>query len=279
MISSGDAKGPWQRPIGDHNGPVDAELPPPKLAYNVYLDAISEYVAALAGILKAAPADVPVPTCPEWSLRDLGAHAGDFAAFYTHRLCDTTGATRPPWPDTWRPKGASPLNGQAPGVYFDDRAQFLLALLRTTSPATEMRTWNIDDQTVHFVARRSTHEFAVHRVDAQIAVGAPQPIDAVVAVDGIEEIFTMLDIFTRNSGTARGERLHLQSNDEFRDWVIQLEADKVKVTRQPAAADLTLTGAASDLELLLYGRPTVSDVEKVGNHVVLDAWYRTFTFT
>jgi hypothetical protein len=34
----------------------------------------------------------------------------------------------------------------------------------------------------------------------------------------------------------------------------------------------------SDLELLLYGRPTLGPVERFGDDTVLDGWYRTFHF-
>lgn len=255
---------------------------PPKLAYDVYLDAIALNVATLTQVLGAAPADVAVPSCPGWSLADLGAHAGDFAAYYSHRVCDTTGATRPPWPNTWKHGSAAPLNGETPAAYFDDRAQFLLTLLRATPADAEVRTWNKEDQSAHFVARRSTHEFAVHRVDAELARGTPQPIDAAIAVDGIEEIFTMLDsldAFKPNRGGASGEILHIHARDAGKHWLIALEATLVKVTDRPATADLTLSGAASDLELLLYGRPTVGNVERAGSDAVIDMWYRTFTFT
>src|SRR5947207_6044239 len=84
-------------------------------------------VASLTAVLSATPADRRVPSCPEWSLGELGAHSGDFAAFYAHAICDGTGATRPPWANTWRAGTASPLNGAAPADYFGDRAQFLLS--------------------------------------------------------------------------------------------------------------------------------------------------------
>jgi hypothetical protein len=34
----------------------------------------------------------------------------------------------------------------------------------------------------------------------------------------------------------------------------------------------------SDLELLLYRRPTLGEVERFGDAGVLDAWYREFSF-
>jgi uncharacterized protein (TIGR03083 family) len=284
LRSTGRAEGPRRGfcVVGDENGAVDPASPPPKLAYAVYLDAIGENVAALTAVLSQAAAHTRVPGCPEWSVGQLGAHAGDFAAFYSHLVCDTTGAARPPWPNTWRHGGSAPLNGQPAASYFDDRAQFLLSLLRATSPDAEVPTWNDEDRTAHFVSRRSAHEFAVHRVDAQLALGEPHPIDAELAADGIEEIFTMLDkldMFDGSGEDGPGGTLHLRPEDAPREWAILSKGHAIEIRREPAAADLALAGTTSDLELLLYGRPTVGRVDRFGDPSVLDAWYQTFRFT
>lgn len=264
------------------NAEVGPEPPPAKLPYLTYLDAVAGNVASLTEVLRGTPADVRVPSCPAWSLGQLGAHVGDFAAFYTHAICDATGAPRPPWPNTWQRGAAAPLNGEAPASYFDDRAQFLVSLLRSTSSDAEVRTWAKDDQTAHFVARRSAHELAVHRFDAQLAAGAPQAIGAELATDGIEEIFMMLDVRDNRGGhsTAAGGTLHIQPTDEPRDWLVVVTADAVNVSREPpaAAADLTAMGTARELELVLYGRPPVEAVDLVGDKAVLTSWYRAFTF-
>ena len=49
-------------------------------------------------------------------------------------------------------------------------------------------------------------------------------------------------------------------------------------TSRHAKADLALRGAVSDLELVLYQRPTLGDVERLGDESVLAAWQRVFTF-
>ena len=247
--------------------------------YRSYLEEIEADVAGLAAVLRSAPADLRVPTCPAWSLAELGAHAGDFAAFYSHAVCDSTGAIRPPWPNTWRHASASPLDGQSPATYFEDRAHFLLELLRVTAPDAEVRTWAPNDQRAHFVARRSAHELSIHRFDAQLAAGDPRPVSAGLAADGIEEMFVMLEHFGVGHGGGSGERLLARSTDEPRSWLIVIGVDHVEVTRVPAPADLEVSGSTSDLELLLYGRPPNGVVPRLGDPAVLETWYRAFTFT
>ena len=52
----------------------------------------------------------------------------------------------------------------------------------------------------------------------------------------------------------------------------------LEIVREHAKGDLALKGAVSDLELLLYDRPPVGEVEHFGDEAVLDAWYRVFKF-
>lgn len=261
-----------------NNCRVEPTPAPAKLPYSGYLEQIEANVEAFVSALKASAPETPVPSCPDWSLADLASHAGDFAAFYSHAICDSTGASRPPWPNTWRHAAASPLHGEAPAWYFGNRAQFLLSLLRAAEPAAAVRTWAPDDQTAHFVARRSAHELAVHRFDAQLAGGRPRPIDAELAADAIEEMFVMLNYLGLGDGGPTRQTLQIRTTDQGTIWLIVLGAGLVQVSRNPGPADLTVTASASDLELLLYGRPTVTKPEFRGDPAVLNSWYRTFAF-
>lgn len=251
---------------------------PAKLPYSAYLDQIEADVESFVSVLKASSPDTSVPSCPEWSLADLASHAGDFAAFYSHAICDSTGASRPPWPNTWRHAAASPLHGEAPAGYLSDRAEFLLSLLRATEPGAAVRTWATDDQTAHFIARRSAHELSVHRFDAQLAGGRPRPIEAELAADAIEEMFVMLNYLRLGDGAPTRQTLQIRTTEQDKTWLIVLGAGLVQVRRKPGPAELTVTGSASDLELLLYGRPTATEPELTGDPAVLNSWYRTFAF-
>jgi hypothetical protein len=121
------------------------------------------------------------------------------------------------------------------------------------------------------------HETAVHRFDAQMAIGKPEPIDPpALAADGIEEIFVMVGAWP-DSGRGNGETLHLHSA-EGNEWLITMNPDGLDVRREHAKGDLALKGAVSDLELLLYDRPPIGEVERFGDDGVLDGWKRVFKF-
>ena len=238
--------------------------------YVEHIDAVEQASKAMVAALRAGPLDVGVPSCPDWTVAELAQHAGEFSAFWTHVLCEGNGRPKTPFPD--RP------SGPAAADWYEEAAGHLLAELRATSPDTAVWTWVGDDQSARFVARRAAHELSVHRFDAQLARGAPEPIDGGVAADGIEEIFVMIAAAPERAGRGEGETLHLHGTDRGDEWVLMLGVEGLTVGRSHAKADLALRGAVSDLELVLYHRPPVGPVEQFGDDGVLDAWYRVFTF-
>lgn len=250
---------------------------PPLLSYDEHVAAARREIDSLLAALRAGPVDAPVPTCPEWTVYDLAKHAGEFMGFWTHVLCEGTGSAKTPFPD------APDIDdgADAMGVWVEDLGRHLIATLEATAPTTEVWTWVDDNKTASFTARRVAHELAIHRVDAQSARGAIEPIDAALAADGIEEIFHMSAQHNRAPDAASGgETIHLHGTDEGRhdEWLITLGADGLGVLREHAKGDLAVRAGVSDLELLLYGRPTLGPVERFGDDTVLDGWYRTFHF-
>jgi len=241
------------------------------MEYEEHVEAVEREAAAFAEALRAAPAEATVPTCPDWSLADLARHVGEFTGFWTHVLCEGTG--RPKTPFTPPPDGAGLT------AWYEELASHLVAELRATPADTSVWTWVPDRRTARFTARRTANELAVHRFDAQLVAGAPAPIDAALAADGIEEIFVMAGAWGPPAGTGNGETLHLHGTDRDDDeWLLTLGPDGLGVERAHAKGDLALRGTVSDLELVLYQRPPLGPVEHLGDDGALAAWRRAFTF-
>ncbi len=124
-----------------------------------------------------------------------------------------------------------------------------------------------------------SHELAIHRVDAQLARGQADPVDAELAADGIEEIFLLLTRVDPGRATAPGGRSICTARTTNRpSGSSSSRPDGIDVTRQHAKGDLALKAGVSDLEMLLYQRPTVAPVERFGDESVLEAFHREFTF-
>jgi uncharacterized protein (TIGR03083 family) len=236
--------------------------------YAEHIEAVEQQTGAFTKALMRADAEARVPTCPDWTVRDLAKHVGGVLGFWSHVLAEGNGRPKPQFDDE---------PGPAVGLWVVQIAGLLVAELKAASADTEVYTWNPKDHTAGFVARRMAHETAVHRFDAQTALGSPQPIEPpALAADGIEEIFVMVDAWP-GSGRGNGETLHLHSA-EGNEWLIAMNPDGLDVRREHAKGDMALRGAVSDLELVLYSRPPIGEVERIGDPAALDAWYRVFKF-
>lgn len=242
--------------------------------YEDHVAAVEREVAALAEAFAAGRIEARVPTCPEWTVANLAHHVGGFTGFWSHVLCEATG--RP------RTEFAELPTDENFGTWYGWLGTSLITELKATPPQQEVWTWAPGRNEASFVARRCAHELAVHRVDAQAARGTTAPIDGALAVDGIEEIFVMIEAWKAighaESGVGGGQSLHVDATDREAEWLVTLNPDGLDVRREHGRGDLALRGAVSDLELLLYDRPPIGSVDRSGQQEVLDAWYRAFHF-
>lgn len=249
------------------------------LQYDDHVAAVTDAVEAFGVALADGPLDARVPTCPDWDVAALAHHVGGFTGFWTHVICDGLGTQRTPYEEP-------PLSAgeDAVATWWSQTGAALIAALRAASADTAVWTWSPSHQNAAFVARRCAHELAVHRLDAQFARATPEPIDAALAADGIEEIFVMIEAWRSTESHARGifegtgETLHLHGTDPGRndEWLLTLSADGLGVDRTHAKGDLAIRGAVADLELVLYDRPPLGAVETFGDSAVLRTWKSRF---
>ena len=253
--------------------------------YGDRIDAVERELAALTAAVAAGDPGARVPTCPDFALDDLAAHVGEFCGFWSHVLCEGTGRPKTPYSTEVGPEGRS--------AWLIELAGHLVAELRAAGPDQPVWTWHPSDHTATFVARRASHETALHRVDAQLAAtGAAGEVAPALAADGIEEVFmlaaeTAADPRTagrREAGARRGQTLALQATDHALDrtpaaWLVRIDPAGVRGERGTGPADLTLRAAVSDLEMTLYQRPARGPVVRTGDPAVLDLFHREFTFT
>lgn len=239
------------------------------------IDVTERNVDAAADAVAAGPLDAAVATCPGMTVDGLAAHLGQVCAFWTHVLAEAADRPKTPYSEEVGPEGRA--------EWLHALGHHLVAALRRTGPDTPVWTYYPPDQTAGFVARRTCHEIAVHRVDLQLVRGEADPITPEVAVDGIDEILDVLvptrpDLAERLAG-ATGRTLHLHGTDtDGAEWLLTLAPEGVGVTREHAKGDLALRGATADLEMLLFQRPTWGEVQRFGDETVLDELHRIFTF-
>jgi uncharacterized protein (TIGR03083 family) len=239
-----------------------------------YIAALRANAHALGAAARSAPLDTRVPSCPEWSLRDLVGHVGSHYRWVGANL------TRAPddGPQPVRELPPSP-GGESAIEWLEQGAEELASALEVADLDAPCWTFG-GEQKVAFWCRRTTQETAVHRWDAQNAAsGAAEPIDPALAADGIDEWLGLLNAF-RGAKLARVEpqTIHLHCTDEPGEWLLSLDASGMQVTPEHAKGDVAARGTASDLLLMLLGRKSASDVEVFGDAALLDSFLEHSSF-
>lgn len=247
---------------------------------------IDERSTAFRAVVASAPSlDVPVPSCPEWTLFDLVRHLGEgrrrWAAIVAAGPADSRVDA-----SAW--EGPVPSERTELLAWVAESTRLLLDALREAGPDRGCWVPWVDAQsprTSGAVARHQVQEVAVHTYDAQLAVGAPQPLPEEVAVDGVEE-FQLTCCATTVPWPFEAAILDYHAI-EGRSWRVWLSADGVRTVRLPAPgtssadpelsvpATATATATASDLVLAFYDRVSVDTFKVDGDRRVierLDVW-------
>jgi uncharacterized protein (TIGR03083 family) len=208
----------------------------------------SESEAAAATIAPAS-LDVRVPSCPDWSFAELIWHLGRVQRFWASAM--RAGDVDPEFPT----EAPGPSQADELGAWFRASTRELLDALRELPWDAPAWVWWKDDRTVGAIARHQVQEAAVHRWDAQHAVGSVDPLPTPVAVDGVDEFLWI----TRQLRGPEPIAFHAtDTGDTF--------------AAGPGAPLATASASASDLVLLLYGRVNADEVAVAGDRTKLDAF-------
>lgn len=235
-----------------------------------YVGAIRDNASALVDAAERAGQDALVPSCPEWVVADLLAHIG-----VVHRWAAVNCERAPS--DAFMPSADSgieaPSDLAARPSWVREGAAQLADTLAARSPDDPCWTW-APPATIGFWRRRQAHETAMHRVDAQLAAGAAEPVDATLAADGIDEWMSLLANrpWVEGEITGAGETIHLHCNDVDGEWLLRLAPTGLEVERVHAKGDVAARGAASDLLCWLMGRGPVEPLEVFGDGALLTRW-------
>ena len=228
------------------------------MEFRGYLDHIradGDLIAALA----PRGLHLPVPVCQPWEVRGVVAH---LAAVYDHKVMAMRLGRKPNQGEwvTDEPYGKDTVE------WFEDEHAKLLAELVAHSPREQAWSWWEADQTVGFWYRRMALETVVHRVDVETQFGPLSAIDSALAVDGIDEVLTIMlagedDAAAAIPGTGTVEVL---ADDGA--WSVVLEDTRTVVTPgRRTSPNATLSGDPAELFLYLWGRVPVDGLVRRGD--------------
>lgn len=242
---------------------------------NGYLALLDAEASTLATVAEQAGPDAPVLTCPGWTIADLVLHLGEVHRWATAvvasgaiKLGDVPADFLGPLPEpgdavAWFRAGAAKLcETIANADQSIDYATFL-----NDPPSPRLLFW----------ARRQTMETAMHRVDAESAVGRRTAFTPEAALDGIDEFLTGFLPRSRSPLHSDVPRtLAIAPDYSDRRWIVSIGPDAPSTQRDPAGspvdgdADCVISGSASDIYLALWNRCSVDDLCVTGDRSVMD---------
>ncbi len=236
-----------------HARQVPTELPLAR-----HLDGLRAAMVAFVRYADRAGLAARVPTCPEWSVRELVAHQG-----MVHRWAAAlVRGERDVDPDAFEAAGLAETD---PLEWLRDGAVELAEAL-TRAPA-DLRTLvflNDAPSPREFWARRQCHETTVHAVDALAAALGRYPtaeetwIGTDLAADGIDELLGGFITRPRSRLRCEEEAVLVVDPDDVADWwQVELGPRPAVTTRHRGEAqegDWELDGSAVHLYLALWNR-------------------------
>ncbi len=188
-------------------------------------------------------------------MRDLVGHLGAvYRRQRAHVVRGVTSKPEEPWPAP--PAGDEILLG-----WWDEGYAALVSTLEQLEP--DSPAWNpmVQPLKAIFWHRRMAHETAIHRWDAQVSVGLPEPLETELAVDGVDEVLdSWLPARRANTPTDHTGVVRLEASDAEARWAVRIRANGVTLldtdswfSDEPDAQAAAI-GTASDLHLALMGR-------------------------
>ena len=250
---------------------------------------VSDYIGFVAseGDLFASAAEqgelsVDIPPCPGWTCRELVRHlglihlwaAGHVAfpheepeyAVDLHELASY-------WPDL---AGAWPDDAGLVAWYRDTHAN-LVEVLKAADPDVAAFTFLPAPSPLAMWARRQASEIAIHRFDAELSRGITSHFDPRFATDMLDELVSGFGPSPRPLDVARPQVIHVHAHDTRDDWYVTIGPERTDTSRDgDDAADLTITGTAANLYVLLWNRTPDSSVAMSGDTDLMDLWHGNF---
>ncbi len=238
---------------------------------------ITEHIEALQreGLLLATAAtgtelDTPIPTCPDWRMRDLIRHVGGVHRWATGYLEDRR--------TEWWVVELDDIVGTWPAdrdliAWFREGHAKLVDTLTSAPPDLDCFMFMSAPSPLAMWARRQAHETAIHRVDAESPGRKITEFSPAFAADGVDELLScFVTLPRRGPKVSRPRSIHVHATDTGDDWYLQVSPETVVTSRRSGAADCTITAAAGDLYLLLWNRRSDAGIGVEGDRDLLALW-------
>ncbi|MFB9905168.1 maleylpyruvate isomerase family mycothiol-dependent enzyme [Allokutzneria oryzae] len=233
-----------------------------------FVDHILVQAAAMRGAAVEAGPDAEVPSCPGWTVLDLVRHIARVHARVGEILVAEDITVRPDFP-------RAPQRWDELLEWWDTALSTMVRRFTDLDPLAP--TWMFPgaaERTVRAWARRMAHETAIHRLDAELALGVESRLTFApeFAADGIDERLGLRAIGDSSAVTTGGTIL-FHAADAGRAWTMTVRpGQNPEVTSAPDAAmhtDAVVAGTADAVYRAVWGRP--STAVTTGSHELVES--------
>lgn len=207
---------------------------------------------------RSAGLDAPVLSCPGWDVTALLRHIGKVHRWVARVIA--TGDMNTPRPEGTAPRGPDLFE------WIETGGNELFAAGTEKGSEAPASNWAGVTPTTAFWFRRMANETAVHSWDARSAAGDPEPVEAALAADAIDEWLMVMGGLRPPEGLSG--TLHIHCTDVAGDWTLDLATFTAE--RRSVDADAQLRGTASGILLRLLNRSDEGEV--LGDGSLLAHW-------
>ena len=247
----------------------------PPIAVERHYAEIEASTEILAGLVHGADLTRQVPTCPDWTLRQLATHVGR-AQRWAAQIVSTRSAEFIPFRQV--PDGRIPDD---PALHAPWLRAGAARFIEAVQEAGSDPVWAFTGlRPASFWTRRMANETAMHRADVQIAAGRRPEFEPDLAADAIDEWLGFMPGLGAPDAHVEalpdGAVLHVHATDEGVDgeWLVRREGQAVTVEPGHGKGDVALRGPVARLLLVLVRRvqPDDPEVEVLGDQALLTGW-------
>jgi uncharacterized protein (TIGR03083 family) len=243
-----------------------------------HIDALRSEGERMAVVAATSDLHAGVPSCPQWTVRDLVEHTGTVHRWALGYVRD--GRTEPSNAELDESVATWPADELA-GWLGQGCADLVAALVAAPD---DLQCWTFlpAPSPRAMWARRQAHETAIHRVDMELSVGAAPsvgaemtPFDPSFAADGVDELLTLF--VPRRRTKLRADpptSLAVRCTDIDASWLLRLDSQGVTTTSTTGTDDArtaacTVRATSGDLYLALWNRAGADDLTIEGDRDVL----------
>lgn len=239
--------------------------------------ALLDETRAFGELIASGDPATPVPTCPDWTLKQLFRHVGRGNRWAAEIIADRRHTELDP---REVPDGRPPDDPDAALAWLYEGAELIVKAVDHVGADAKVWTF-LGPKPAGWWVRRRVHEATVHRADAALALGVDYELAPELAADAISEWLERVCVEAKKRHRAPvdpGQSVHLHALDDglgpTGEWTVVNDEEGVGWSHDHGKASVAVRGRAQDLLLATTRRGTVDSLglQVFGDTSVWDGW-------